>query len=473
MARIKYSAIISEASGKLNGSVFSRDKNGAILRNKQVKVNKRSALQQKTRSINKLLSTAWRNLTIAQRLSWENYAHRYYSSTITKKSSMLTGRMLFMKINYYCVRAGKDVLSNIPSDQPLSNVFDFSVENELDGTKVILDRSVDSDNDLVFISASYILPNSVESLNQRTKIIHADTTDSVTIDITDGYYDAFGLKLDGVFYLMFAVHIINIKSGAISLKRKKLVNLHSPYLLDMISTDCAQAYAPIRLSSSYTDACLQVYRDSDGATLDVGFSSGVIDFDSIFSFLDGGSGHISAIYDQSGNGAHILFNQSGTMPVFVDDEYMLMDSISPVTYSNGLNRSTSDDFSNFVKLSVVNNYAYPFKHSAPPFLINQLVIRPDASPNANVSSFYGSGSEYEYACTDIRHKEVISQQVTNGVERIEQNGSTLNINTVGNFTWVNDQMFDPGDGVWHLYFMLSFNGVPDNDERDLINNLEM
>ena len=63
MAKIKLSAIVSEMRGKLNGSVFSKNRGGAYIRTKVTPVNPQSLAQGLVRATLTNLSQAWRGLT--------------------------------------------------------------------------------------------------------------------------------------------------------------------------------------------------------------------------------------------------------------------------------------------------------------------------------------------------------------------------------------------------------------------------
>ncbi len=76
------------------------------------------------------------------------------------------------------------------------------------------------------------------------------------------------------------------------------------YLLDTIAPVTSRAAFSLReLSSTYTGACIRVRRSSDGTEQDIGFDSyHKVDTNALLTFCGSGSGYITKIYDQSGNG---------------------------------------------------------------------------------------------------------------------------------------------------------------------------
>ena len=76
---------------------------------------------------------------------------------------------------------------------------------------------------------------------------------------------------------------------------------NSEPLLDLYPSNCV-AYSLRLLSSSYTGDCLQIRRESNNDTLDVGFVNGYLDVASIVSFSAGTESKVTKWYDQSSNG---------------------------------------------------------------------------------------------------------------------------------------------------------------------------
>lgn len=71
--------------------------------------------------------------------------------------------------------------------------------------------------------------------------------------------------------------------------------------LDTYSTGCKLAYSLRLLTSEYTGSCIRVRRDSDNAEMDIGFTNGFIDIDSLKSFCGSGNGYVTTWYNQMDN----------------------------------------------------------------------------------------------------------------------------------------------------------------------------
>lgn len=114
MAKIKLSAIVSEMRGKLNGSVFSKNRGGAYVRTKVTPVNPQSLAQGLVRATLTNLSQAWRGLTEAQRLAWISAVSAFTSTDIFGDIKTPSGINLFNKLNLNLAAIGESPISTPP-----------------------------------------------------------------------------------------------------------------------------------------------------------------------------------------------------------------------------------------------------------------------------------------------------------------------------------------------------------------------
>lgn len=99
MAKVKFSALISEMRNKLNGSVFSRNRGGAYLRNKVTPLNPQTSAQVAARSLLTFFSQGWRSLTEDQRLAWSGAVASWSSTDIFGDTINPTGATLYIRLN--------------------------------------------------------------------------------------------------------------------------------------------------------------------------------------------------------------------------------------------------------------------------------------------------------------------------------------------------------------------------------------
>lgn len=99
MARIKFSGVVSEVKGKLNGTVFSRNRGGAYMRNNKSGQTTNSAKSSQVKNKFGSLASRWRSLTVDQQNEWNAAGINY--PTVNKFGDTRTpsGYELFMRLN--------------------------------------------------------------------------------------------------------------------------------------------------------------------------------------------------------------------------------------------------------------------------------------------------------------------------------------------------------------------------------------
>lgn len=114
MAKIKYSALVSDMRNKLNGSVMSKNRYGSYVRNKVTPVNPQSSFQQAVRQRLGSLSSSWRNLSQAQRVAWAEVAKNAPFTDIFGDTKTLDGKSFFVKLNSNLLGIGQPQMDNAP-----------------------------------------------------------------------------------------------------------------------------------------------------------------------------------------------------------------------------------------------------------------------------------------------------------------------------------------------------------------------
>lgn len=114
MASIRYSELVSEIRGAAGGVVFSRNANGAYVRNRVKGVAGNSAAQSAQRAAMSAVSTGWRSLSQAQRQSFITGAPSFPYVNRLGETKQYTGQQLFMALNMALSAIGVAPLENCP-----------------------------------------------------------------------------------------------------------------------------------------------------------------------------------------------------------------------------------------------------------------------------------------------------------------------------------------------------------------------
>lgn len=124
MAKVVFGGGVSAISGKIGGTVYSRNKGGAYTRNFAVPTNPSTVYQEEARDRLTQYSNEWRGLTEEQRLSWNEWAATHPILDRLGASKLLTGAQAYTKINTNRDLAG-DATANatVPSDPEWVNLI--------------------------------------------------------------------------------------------------------------------------------------------------------------------------------------------------------------------------------------------------------------------------------------------------------------------------------------------------------------
>jgi hypothetical protein len=114
MALIKYGQGVASMSGKQGGSVHSRGRTGAIIRNWTKPCNPTTASQTQRRANFAGQTAAWGALTNAQRLAWNGWAQT--QSRINRQGDVYvpTGRQMYIELNANLILAGQAAITAPP-----------------------------------------------------------------------------------------------------------------------------------------------------------------------------------------------------------------------------------------------------------------------------------------------------------------------------------------------------------------------
>lgn len=114
MAKIKFTAFLADMRGKVAGTVFTKNRAGAIARTKVTPINPNSSFQQAVRSTLTFLSQNWRSLTAAQRSAWNNAVRNFPRTNVFGDAKILSGHQLYVGLNGQLSAAGASLITNPP-----------------------------------------------------------------------------------------------------------------------------------------------------------------------------------------------------------------------------------------------------------------------------------------------------------------------------------------------------------------------
>lgn len=131
MAKIKFGAMMVDASGKLGGQVFSKNRGGAYIRTKSTPLNPQTTAQMSIRGIFASISSAWSGLSEAQRQSFNNLVSSYARTDIFGDLRNPSGKNLFQRLNQNLVISGQAQITECvqPSEVPFANLTSVTLDS--------------------------------------------------------------------------------------------------------------------------------------------------------------------------------------------------------------------------------------------------------------------------------------------------------------------------------------------------------
>lgn len=142
MAKVKFSALVSDMRNKLNGSVFSKNRSGSYLRNKVTPVNPQTTFQTNVRAQFTALAQNWRGLTEGQRLTWASQVDSYKKTDIFGDLKSPSALNLYMRLNGNLGAVNVAPMSICPVAGDTPEISDVAVTGDLSSTALTISTSL-------------------------------------------------------------------------------------------------------------------------------------------------------------------------------------------------------------------------------------------------------------------------------------------------------------------------------------------
>jgi len=199
MALVKFSAIVSEMIGRLNGSVLQRVRGSTIIRNQKVNLNSSRNNIFKTQINLVTLQQAWQALTAQERKLWEVYALFRNRPTRKLLTNSLGGQATFILENSIRLIHNQSGGALVPAilttpiiDIPPGNVAFTSFTNNGVNFGYNTDQTFNTANAFFVIYLSRPLLSSQESVWNKRKLFALVITAGNFQTITAKYLEQFG-----------------------------------------------------------------------------------------------------------------------------------------------------------------------------------------------------------------------------------------------------------------------------------------
>jgi hypothetical protein len=200
MAKIKTTAIVADIRGKLNGSVFSKNRGGAFVRTKVTPSNPQTTFQAGVRAVLGSLAQGWRSLTEAQRNAWNAAVSNYTGTDIFGDIKTPSGINLYTKLNTNLAVIGVPYISSPPLPQGTATLTTLSATADISDSKLEVNAgsgSVPSNNRLVIKATAPQSPgkNFLKGKHRVVRVVQSGNP--LTTNIWSEYIARFGAPVAG------------------------------------------------------------------------------------------------------------------------------------------------------------------------------------------------------------------------------------------------------------------------------------
>lgn len=218
MAKIKYSALVSDMRNKLNGSVLSRNRYGSYIRNKVTPVNPQTQYQQQARALFSAASSAWAGLSTSQRKGFTELAEQHKYTDIFGDQKALDGKAMFVKLNSNLQWAGQEMIEDSPAftDLEIVNIESAGIyldSSGIDEFEIETDLQTLPANTTLFVYATPPLPPEINFVKNRLRLLGSFSITAGVVDIADAYQDRFGGDMGALSKVHLRLRVVSTASG--------------------------------------------------------------------------------------------------------------------------------------------------------------------------------------------------------------------------------------------------------------------
>jgi len=223
MAKIKFGMMMTDASGKLGGQVFSKNRGGSYVRTKTTPSNPQTVAQMAIRGVFASISSTWSSLSQESRDSFNNFVGDYARTDIFGDARNPSGKSLFQRLNQNLVISGQPQITTCvsPSDVPFAGLA--SANADISDTEFLIETMNDTTGSAVVVWATPSMSQGTKFVkNKLRQLVVSNGGDAVAINVWAKYIAKFGVPTAGA-NIVVGVRVINANGQASPLETIKAV----------------------------------------------------------------------------------------------------------------------------------------------------------------------------------------------------------------------------------------------------------
>lgn len=198
MAKIKFGMMMTDASGKLGGQVFSKNAGGSYVRTKVVPSNPQTTAQMNVRSIFAGITSGWSALLEIQRQSFRNAVDQFKTTDVFGDLKAPTGKALYQRLNQNLSLVGQPLLQTAPQPAEIEIPVNVFATGSVAGNSFDINTTGDLTNSQVMVFATAPLSQGTKYVKNKLRLLATlpGAVDDV-IDIYSQYTNKYGALVEG------------------------------------------------------------------------------------------------------------------------------------------------------------------------------------------------------------------------------------------------------------------------------------
>lgn len=225
MAIFTPGAIVSEISGKIAATVYTRNKGGNVIRNRRTPINRRSVEQSIRRQGLGNLASSWRGLTQAERDSWNAAAPSFPYQNSLGETKYLSGEQVYIQFNQNLLLIGASTVTTAPASFSFATfTLSFTASDVPTFSVVFSPTPLTASNNLAIYATPSLSPGIGSPNRSKFRFIGviaaADTTPA---DMLTDYQAVFGDPVAGQKIFIEARPVASTGQGGTPLRALAIV----------------------------------------------------------------------------------------------------------------------------------------------------------------------------------------------------------------------------------------------------------
>lgn len=218
MAKILFGALMVDMRGKVNGTVFAKNKGGAYARTKVTPNNPQTAAQNLVRSRLTGRSQAWRALGALVIAAWNAAVSNFPRTNVFGNQQILSGHQLYVGLNNQLQAAGASTISSPPTPVGAAAISALSLDAAVgaDSFSVTYGPTPVPANTAMIIEASPQVSPGKTNVNSLYRQIGVEAAaDTSPGDLFAAYTKKFGTLIAGQ-KVSVRCRMVNTLTGEVS-----------------------------------------------------------------------------------------------------------------------------------------------------------------------------------------------------------------------------------------------------------------